>query len=316
MRNNGEFGDKIGAKIGMKIAEKIGERVFGGGSQGEGRAHGGYNARPDYTDNYTDNSAQHSTADYASNRDHFSGRQNHSSNHSSGHSSGRRGFGTRRPEASMLDDMAGMIGGLAGIVADMRGQIAGDIRSRMQYAAGHADLATRQDIDRLSAMIQSLAKRVDALEQVFSGEEAAEKTNKKQPATKPAAATKTSARRQTPRQSPRQSPPQSSVKKTAQQAAEKPAGKVVRAGRPPSATKSSYQQILDDREESRVKRTAIAKKWKKRSDLLKERGISRAKFCADHGLPSSQFTRYVNGLNLPGWDAIHRVEKALKDAGV
>lgn len=78
---------------------------------------------------------------------------------------GRKSARGQEAEAGsgFFDDVAGVLGGMAEIVMDMRQQVTSDIKSRMQYAADRADLATRQDIERLEAMVTALSRRVDAL---------------------------------------------------------------------------------------------------------------------------------------------------------
>lgn len=64
----------------------------------------------------------------------------------------------------VFEDLAGMIGGVAGIVSDVRTQIKSDARSRMKEMADKAELASLSDIERLEGMIRGLEKRLDALE--------------------------------------------------------------------------------------------------------------------------------------------------------
>jgi polyhydroxyalkanoate synthesis regulator phasin len=64
----------------------------------------------------------------------------------------------------VLEDLAGMIGGVAGIVSDMRSQFKDDARSRMKDMADKAELASLSDIERLESILNDLTKRVEALE--------------------------------------------------------------------------------------------------------------------------------------------------------
>lgn len=65
---------------------------------------------------------------------------------------------------SFIDDAAGMLGGLAGIVSDMRTQVRDDVRSRMKSFADRSELASLEDIQRLEAKIDDIAARLNKLE--------------------------------------------------------------------------------------------------------------------------------------------------------
>jgi BMFP domain-containing protein YqiC len=56
----------------------------------------------------------------------------------------------------IIDDLAGMMGGAAGLIADIRDQVRGDMRDRMKMVADRIDLATREDIAVLEARIAAL----------------------------------------------------------------------------------------------------------------------------------------------------------------
>jgi BMFP domain-containing protein YqiC len=56
----------------------------------------------------------------------------------------------------IIDDLAGMMGGAAGLIADIRDQVRGDMRDRMKMVADRIDLATREDVAALEARISAL----------------------------------------------------------------------------------------------------------------------------------------------------------------
>jgi polyhydroxyalkanoate synthesis regulator phasin len=64
----------------------------------------------------------------------------------------------------IVEDLAGMIGGVAGIFSDMRTQFKDDARARMKEIADKAELATLNDIERLESILSDLEKRISALE--------------------------------------------------------------------------------------------------------------------------------------------------------
>lgn len=56
----------------------------------------------------------------------------------------------------IIDDLAGMMGGAAGLIADIRDQVRGDMRDRMKMAAERIDLVTRDDLARIEARLDAL----------------------------------------------------------------------------------------------------------------------------------------------------------------
>ena len=56
----------------------------------------------------------------------------------------------------IIDDLAGMMGGAAGLLSDIRDQVRGDMRDRMKMAADRIDLVTRDDLAVLESRIAAL----------------------------------------------------------------------------------------------------------------------------------------------------------------
>lgn len=63
-----------------------------------------------------------------------------------------------------FDDAAGLIGGVAGMVTDIRAQVKGDIASRVKEFADKAELANAEEIERLERKIDDLITRIEKLE--------------------------------------------------------------------------------------------------------------------------------------------------------
>ncbi len=72
----------------------------------------------------------------------------------------------------IIDDLAGMMGGAAGLISDIRDQVRGDMRDRMKMAAERIDLVTRDDLARIEA-------RLDALEAMLKPAKAPARTKTK-----------------------------------------------------------------------------------------------------------------------------------------
>ena len=70
----------------------------------------------------------------------------------------------RKINGTAFDNIAGVIGGVAGVVSEMRTQIKQDIKSRVQHAADQANLASLEDVQRLEDMLNALDKRVGEIE--------------------------------------------------------------------------------------------------------------------------------------------------------
>ncbi len=73
--------------------------------------------------------------------------------------------------SQILDDLAQLAGGAAGIVSGVQQQIKDDIKARVEDMATNLDLVPREDFDRIEALLQKalsdqeeLKKRLDALE--------------------------------------------------------------------------------------------------------------------------------------------------------
>lgn len=64
----------------------------------------------------------------------------------------------------IIDDLTGMVGGAAGILADIREQVRGDVRDRLRHAADRIDLATRDDLLALEGRIAALEAAIARLE--------------------------------------------------------------------------------------------------------------------------------------------------------
>lgn len=65
------------------------------------------------------------------------------------------------------------------------------------------------------------------------------------------------------------------------------------------------------------KRLKIVQSWEKRLKKLKEKkGIKQISFCRKHGIDASFLTRSKKLTQIPMWDNVNLVEKALKSEGV
>ena len=80
----------------------------------------------------------------------------------------------------LFDDIAGMVGGAAGLFSDIREQVRGDVRDRLKTVADKIELVTRDDI-------QALEDRIAALEALLKPKAAAKKPAPKKAAPKKAA---------------------------------------------------------------------------------------------------------------------------------
>lgn len=56
----------------------------------------------------------------------------------------------------IIDDLAGMMGGAAGLIADIRDQVRGDMRDRLKVVADRIDLVTRDEFEALESRIAAL----------------------------------------------------------------------------------------------------------------------------------------------------------------
>lgn len=64
----------------------------------------------------------------------------------------------------MMDDLAKLAGGAAGIAGSLQQQIRGDIKARVEDMATRLDLVPREDFERLEALTKSLEARITELE--------------------------------------------------------------------------------------------------------------------------------------------------------
>ena len=66
--------------------------------------------------------------------------------------------------ARILDDMARIAGGAVNVASGLQQQIKNDVKSRVEMMATQLDLVPREDFDNAMLMIDSLTKRLDAVE--------------------------------------------------------------------------------------------------------------------------------------------------------
>lgn len=64
----------------------------------------------------------------------------------------------------LLDDIARVAGGAAGMLAGIRQQATEEIKARIDEMADRMDLVPRADLERVEAQLKALQKRVDTLE--------------------------------------------------------------------------------------------------------------------------------------------------------
>lgn len=84
----------------------------------------------------------------------------------------------------VFDDLAGVMGGAAGLFADLRDQMRGDMRDRLKDVADRIDLVTRDEL-------LALESRIEALEAMLKVKASpASKAAPKKPAAKKAPAKK------------------------------------------------------------------------------------------------------------------------------
>ena len=56
----------------------------------------------------------------------------------------------------LFDDLTGMVGGAAGLLADIRDQVRGDMRDRLRGVADRIDLVTRDELTALESRIAAI----------------------------------------------------------------------------------------------------------------------------------------------------------------
>lgn len=69
----------------------------------------------------------------------------------------------KNPE-HLIDDIAKLAGGAAGIAGSLQQQIRSDIKTRIDDMASQMDLVPREDFDRLEALVQTLEARITELD--------------------------------------------------------------------------------------------------------------------------------------------------------
>ncbi len=65
---------------------------------------------------------------------------------------------------NIIDDLAKLAGGAAGIAGSMQQQIRNDIKARGEEMAANMDLVPREDFERLEALTKTLEARIQELE--------------------------------------------------------------------------------------------------------------------------------------------------------
>lgn len=76
--------------------------------------------------------------------------------------------------------------------------------------------------------------------------------------------------------------------------------------------KNQRKKMLTALVELRRKAVVVAS-W---DDLVHKTGKSRQTFCHDHGIPYESFSRWINGVQEPGWQSIQMVMAAFRKEGV
>ncbi len=69
----------------------------------------------------------------------------------------------------IIDDLAGIMGGAAGMIADIRDQVRGDVRDRLKGVADRIDLVTRDEF-------LALERRIAAIEALLTPQKQTTKT--------------------------------------------------------------------------------------------------------------------------------------------
>ncbi len=67
----------------------------------------------------------------------------------------------------VLDDIARFAGGAVSMMSGLSQSIREEIKSRVDEMAHKMDLVPREDFDRLEALVQAQAAKIDALENAF-----------------------------------------------------------------------------------------------------------------------------------------------------
>lgn len=70
-----------------------------------------------------------------------------------------------KAESKILDDIASMAGGALSLAGSLRGQIREEIKSRIEAVFGKMDLVTRDEFDRVEAMLKKAREQQISLEE-------------------------------------------------------------------------------------------------------------------------------------------------------
>ncbi|MBU6235290.1 MAG: accessory factor UbiK family protein [Alphaproteobacteria bacterium] len=84
----------------------------------------------------------------------------------------------------IIDDIAGMMGGALGLLADVRDQVRGDMHDRLKGVADRIDLVTRDEMQALEARIAALEAKLAAKQPAAAPAPKATKTAANKPAPK------------------------------------------------------------------------------------------------------------------------------------
>lgn len=68
-----------------------------------------------------------------------------------------------KPDSKLLDDLARMAGGAAGLMSSVRQQMTDDAKDRIEAFIARMDLPTRKEIDHLQAQIKALRAEIEML---------------------------------------------------------------------------------------------------------------------------------------------------------
>ena len=89
--------------------------------------------------------------------------------------------------SQFLDDIARVAGGTVGVLNNLREQLQGDIKTRVEELATRMDLVPREDLERVELMLEkALSEQKDILKRLekLEGKKAAKKKTAKKTAKK------------------------------------------------------------------------------------------------------------------------------------
>lgn len=69
-----------------------------------------------------------------------------------------------KAQSRILDDIAGLAGGALSLAGSAKEQIREEIKARMEFALSKMDLVTREEFDRVEAMLKKAREEQIALE--------------------------------------------------------------------------------------------------------------------------------------------------------